>query len=313
MKAWFKQNRRRIFLILLFAAFVIQVLIVPSIRPLFYEGRNYYVTYRIDGNNAADAVVFIPSAFMVMGFFTTLFSYPHRVKIALLCALGPIPVVLRRMVCWRAYSSILDNALYNLCSFALGVFLAYVLRILVVFLIDRIRKSYRRYRIKKNRDAHTIAVIDRKDTEAASDKPVFTDRMRALVSMDTVFCLLSAAVPLMISVFYSAQIGHMSAVASGLDEMEMTYMVFWLPLGYLLSGFLCALSDHPRWIPCTAGLLLVTLDTVYAVFDVQFYEHLLRMLFAVIVYLLIYGAGITAGYLIRQCIEDHKMKKQPHT
>lgn len=310
MKAWLKQNKRRIFLILLFAAFVIQVLIVPSIRPFFYEGRNYYVTYRIDGNNAADAVVFIPSAFMVMGFFTTLFFYPHRFKIALLCTLVPLPVVLRRMVCWRAYSSILDNALYNLCSFAWGVFLAYVLRFLLVFFIESIRKSYRRYQLKRKRDANTIAVIDRADTEAVSNHPLFTDWMRARLSRNTLFCLLSAAVPLMISVFYSAQLGQMSTVSSGLDEMDMTYMMFCLPLGYLLSGFLCALSDHPRFIPCTASLLLVTLDTVYAVFDVQFYEHLLRMLFAVIVYLLIYGAGIAAGYLIRQCIEDRRSSKQ---
>lgn len=303
MKAWLKQNKRTIFLILLFAVFVIQVLIVPSIRPFFYEGCNYYVTYRIDGNNNADAVVFIPLAFTVMGFFTTLFAYPHRLAIALLCTLVPLPVVLRRMACWSAYSSILDNALYNLCSFALGVIFAYVLR----FLLDVIRKSYCRYRIKRNADANTIAGIIRNDTDVASEKFSYTNWIRSWVSMNTVFGLLSAAFPLMISVFYSVQSGEVSHISSGLDEINMTYMLFWLPLGYLVSGFLCARSDHPRFLPCMAALLLVTLDTVYAVLDIQLYEHLLRLLFAVIVYLLIWGAGIAAGYLIRWCIEDHKI------
>ena len=300
MKLWFLQNRKQIAFGILFCIFVIQVLIVPSIRPFFYEGRNYYITYRIDGNNNADAVVFIPLSFMMMGFFTTLLRHPSRIKTALICALIPLPVVLRRMTCWNAYDSVLDNALYNLCSFALGILLAVFLRFVIVSSIRCIRESWRRYLQKKSGYQNCDCRMPEQDRRG------FSVCIQQMLTWDNVFSALSMIVPLILLLPYHTAFAEADPIGIARNSL---YMVIVLPMVYALGGVFCGLEKKPQYWSCGAVLLLVSADTIYVVFSIQDYPDLAVFPIAVVVYLLFFGIGMSIGWLIRRCKDSHKRIK----
>ena len=297
MWLWFSQNRKQIVFWILFCIFIVQVLIVPSIRPFFYEGRNYYITYRIDVNNNADAVVFIPLSFMAMGFFTTLLHHPSRIKTALFCALIPLPVVLRRMTCWNAYSSVLDNALYNMCSFALGILLAVILRYVLVSSIRCIRESWRRYLQKKSGYQNCDCRIPKQNWHTScSDRCGFTVRVQKILTWDNAFAVLSVAVPLILLLPYHT--GFTEADPIGIARNSF-YMVIGLPTVYTLGGVFCGLEKNPSYWSCGTALLLVSADTVYAVFGIRDYRDLVVFPIAAVVYYIFFAIGAGLVWLIR--------------
>lgn len=307
MWLWFSQNKKQIVFWILFCIFIVQVLIVPSIRPFFYEGRNYYITYRIDGNNIADAVVFIPLSFMAMGFFTTLLHYPSRIKTAFFCALIPLPVVLRRMTCWNAYNSVLDNALYNLCSFALGILLAAFLRYVLVSSIRCVRESWRRYLQKKNGYQNCDCGIPEQDWHiSCSDRCGFAVRIQKMLTWDNAFAVLSVVLPLILLLPYHT--GFTEADPIGIARTSF-YVVIGLPTVYALGGFFCGLERNPQFGSCSAVLLLVSADTLYTVLSIQEYSDLAVFPIAVVGYLLFFGIGVSIGWLIRRCKDSHKRIK----
>ena len=109
--------------------------------------------------------------------------------------------------------------------------------------ISIIRNSWLRYREKKNGQPDTVSSVTTATDTAP--KPRLRDRIFAVVTHDTVLLLLSAAVPLILAILYSANIAQTSPVGGAQDELDMTYMLFVLPLGYLASGSLCALANKP--------------------------------------------------------------------
>ena len=62
------------------------------------------------------------------------------------------------------------------------------------------------------------------------------------------------------------------------------YMVIVLPTVYALGGFFCGFEKKPSYWSCGASLLLVSADTVYAVFGIRDYRDLVVFPIAAAVY-----------------------------
>lgn len=300
MKAWLKQNRRRIFFGLLFCWFTVFVLVIPSLRPHMISG--YYVTYIIDGYNEGDAYIRFPFAYFVIGFLLTLFRHPSPTSAALFCAYMTAPVILYRynffddMPFAGGGFVVFGNTLFYLCFWAIGALMA--------LLVRRIASGIRR-RFGKAKDWQV--------QPESAEQPHFGERIRAWLTKDRAMTLLSVGVPLLFFVLYAAEIAATSPVGPGQDEVDVMYWIFGLPAAYFAGGLLCRLAEKPRYSFCAAAVALLSADTLWGVFDMNRKEAYWILPAAAMGYLLFFGMGIAAGYLIRQCIRDHRAAKQQHT
>ena len=98
----------------------------------------------------------------------------------------------------------------------------------------------------------------------------------------------------------------------GQDEVDVMSWIFGLPAAYFAGGLLCRLAEKPRYIFCAAAVALLSADTLWGVFDMNHKEAYWILPAVAVGYLLFFGMGIAAGYLIRQCIRDHRGAKQQH-
>ncbi len=300
MKVWLKQNKRRIFFGLLFCWFTVFVLVIPSLRPHVISG--YWVTYIIDGYNAGDAYIRFPFAYFIIGFFLTLFRHPSQTSTALFCTYMTAPVILYRygffddMPFAEGSLVVVGNMLFYLCFWEIGALTA----LLVRWIASGIRRK-----VGKAKDEQVL--------RESAECPHFRKRMRAWLTKDRAMTLLAMAVPLMIFVLYAAGIAARSPVGPGQDEVDVMYWLFGLPAAYFAGGLLCRIAERPRYIFCAATVVLLSTDTLWGVFDMNRKEVYWILPAAAAVYLLFFGMGITAGYLIRRCIEDHRNSKQSDT
>ena len=297
MKAWLKQNRRRILFGLLFCWFTVFVLVIPSLRPHMISG--YYVTYIIDGYNAGDAYIRFPFAYFVIGFLLTMFRHPSQTSAALFCAYMTAPVILYRysffddMPFAGGGFVALGNTLFYFCFWAIGALIA----LLVRGIASGIRRRFGQAK-------------DQQVQLKSAEQPHFGERIRAWLTKDRAMTLLSMGVSLLIFVLYAAKIAQTSPVGPGQDEVDVMYWIFGLPTAYFAGGLLCRLAKKPRYSFCATAVALLSADTLWGVFDMNRKEAYWILPVAAAGYLLFFGMGIAAGYLIRQCIEDHRNIKQ---
>lgn len=299
VKVWLKLHKKKILYPLLFGWFVFHVLIIPSLRPLVHE-TYYYVTYTIDSYNIGDALIWYPILFFAMGIICTALRCSRPFSALLFCFYAALPVLVRRTVCWGGvYPNVNSAVLFYAGIWLIGMLFA----VAVKRTFACIQKSWRRYQNQKSGVPDGIL-------SAETEKIPCKKRIRMLMTRDTMYVFLSMALPLMFFVLYSAKIAETTPVSIAQDEVDMTYMLLGLPLGYLVCGGLYAQVQHPHYITCGAILILLSLDTVLGVFDIMNTDRMWVAVIASVVYLLFYIIGIVVGWLFYMCFDEHRKNKR---